>query len=109
MNKLVGSRIRQARKEMGLTQAELADSLGCHPSLVTKMEKGDSSVTLKNLFGLPRALYKPLEHFLGLDMGLSEDEMEWLAIYQSLPEMERRYWRTTLRAWLRERDENVGE
>lgn len=38
------NRIRKAR---GLSQAELADRVGCNQSTISKMEKGDLGVTLE--------------------------------------------------------------
>lgn len=111
MNKEVGRRIRQARKEAGLTQAELGDSLGISGNAVTKLEGGHSALTIENLLGLYRVLHKPFGYFLGInDLYISGEEAEWLEIYRALPGRDRRYWVEALQAWLkRDEVEEIGD
>lgn len=106
--KAIGRRIRQAREDLGLTQADVADELRLTRAAVGKIEKG-SSITLDNLFELEGILMKPVEYFLGLDTELSDDAAEWLAIYNSLSELEKKQWLGMMRAWLRERPDILDD
>jgi transcriptional regulator with XRE-family HTH domain len=86
LGKLAAQRIRDAREEAGLTQAELADALGVTRAAVTSIENGRSTLTLKNLEELPRILHQPLAYFLGIETDLIPDESEFLELYRALPE-----------------------
>ena len=46
----IGSRLRELRKERGLTQAELARQIGIQQSDLSRMEKGEYRVSLDKLF-----------------------------------------------------------
>ncbi len=46
----VGSKIRQLRKERGLTQSELARRIGVQQSDLCRMENGEYKVSLETLF-----------------------------------------------------------
>jgi transcriptional regulator with XRE-family HTH domain len=48
----IGSRLRELRKERGLTQAELARQIGIQQSDLSRMEMGEYRVSLDNLFKL---------------------------------------------------------
>lgn len=100
LERIAAKRIKQAREAKGLTQAELADNLGVTRALVTSLENGRSTLTLKHLEALPQILYKPISYFLGLDSNLSFDEEELLALYRSLPSTgpTRRFARAQLQA-----------
>lgn len=82
---MVPKKIRQARQAAGLTQGELADALGVTRALVTSIENNRSTLTLKHLEMLPDILSRPIEYFLGLDTGLTDDEAELLAWYRATP------------------------
>lgn len=98
---LIGSRIREARKDSGMTQAELGTVLDLTQGMINKIETGQSAITLANLFKLAEVLNRPLAYFLGIDVGgLSAKEGELLAIWRSLPEgMPRQYAENLLRSW----------
>jgi transcriptional regulator with XRE-family HTH domain len=85
LEKIAAKRIKQAREAEGLTQAELADSLGVTRALITSLENGRSTLILKHLEVLPKILHRPISYFLGLDTNLTADEEELLALYRSLP------------------------
>jgi transcriptional regulator with XRE-family HTH domain len=85
-DKFIGSRIKMARKEAGLTQAELGEKIGRTQGIINKMETGDIGATLENLYKLSEALNHPVTFFLGLEVGdLDQDEAEVMDIYRSLP------------------------
>lgn len=85
LENLVPKKIKQARQAAGLTQGELADALGVTRALVTSIENSRSTLTLKHLEMLPDILNRPIEYFLGLDTGLTDDEAELLAWYRAMP------------------------
>jgi len=58
-------RLKQARKEKGLTQVEVANSLGKQQSYVTKCESGERRVDVIELAEFARLYGKPLDYFLG--------------------------------------------
>ena len=60
----VGRRIRRAREEQGLSQAELGDVLGYKPSMVSAFEHGTRRLKLEDLSKLCVALDKEPEYFL---------------------------------------------
>ena len=57
------SRLRQARKEAGLTQAELAQAVSRPQTWISKCELGERRVDFVELEDLAAALGKPLEWF----------------------------------------------
>lgn len=107
LNREVGSRIRKARQDAGLTQAELGDILGISGNAVTKLEGGHSALTIENLLALHRALHKPFSFFLGVsDTELNLIEEELLEVYRAMPERDQRYWLGMLQGWLRELEDD---
>lgn len=64
----IGRRIRSAREEGGLTQAELGDRLGVSHSVISDLERGiPKKVDLFDLEKIGEILGKPLSYFLGQD------------------------------------------
>jgi transcriptional regulator with XRE-family HTH domain len=51
-----GRRLKAARAEAGLTQEQLAEGAGVHPTFISNMERGYSSPTLGTLVRLAAAL-----------------------------------------------------
>jgi len=49
MPEAVAMDIRAARKAAGLTQAQLAQQVGCDQSVISRIEKGKRSVTVEML------------------------------------------------------------
>ena len=83
-------RVREARKEAGLSQAELGDKLGMSRAGYGHLESGTNLMTLEDLFQISRILGRPVEYFLGLDTELTEDEGQLLALYRTAPHDEAR-------------------
>jgi transcriptional regulator with XRE-family HTH domain len=66
----VGSRIRQRRIMMGLTQQQLADLIGVTYQQAHKYERGINRVSAGRLFEIAQVLTVPVGHFYeGLDSG----------------------------------------
>lgn len=64
----VGRRIKEARKEAGLTQAELAERMGVTQSVVSDWERGELQSWRVNSDRLATALSKPRDHFSASDV-----------------------------------------
>jgi len=60
----VGRRIQRAREQAGLSQAELASSIGCTQSALSNYELGKRRIYLTNLEQVARVLKKPLSYFI---------------------------------------------
>ena len=55
-NTCIGTNIRQRRKELGMTQAELAEKLGCQKAAISKIELGAVDVAVSKLPAFAAAL-----------------------------------------------------
>lgn len=53
---LAATNIRKLRKQLGLSQEELADVAGCHRTYVGMVERAEINITLTNLYKLATAL-----------------------------------------------------
>ncbi len=60
----IGTRLQQAREELGITQQELAARLGCTQAALSNYELGRRRLYLANLERIARALGKPLSYFM---------------------------------------------
>jgi DNA-binding XRE family transcriptional regulator len=58
------NRLRQARKDKGMTQVQVASSLGKHQSYVAKCENGERRVDVVELAEFAKLYKKPLDYFL---------------------------------------------
>ena len=61
----IGSRLRELRKNRGLTQAELARQIGIQQSDLSRMEQGTYRVSLDNLFKILAVFDLDLADFFG--------------------------------------------
>ena len=59
-------KIRQLRKERGLTQSEVADELMCDQSLYSKYEREVRSLSLENAIKLARYYGVSLDYLAGM-------------------------------------------
>lgn len=62
---VLGSRIRTARKDAGLSQGQLAQELNTTQSAISLYEAGQRSVGIDMLLNVSRVLNRPLRYFLG--------------------------------------------
>jgi transcriptional regulator with XRE-family HTH domain len=60
----IGSRIQQAREELGLTQEEMAAKLGCTQEALSNYELGKRRLYLSSLEKIAEILGKPLNYFM---------------------------------------------
>lgn len=56
--------LRKARLEAGLTQIELAASIGCSQSDISRIESGQRDITLERLKAIAEALGVPVAQLL---------------------------------------------
>jgi len=75
----IGSRLRELRKERGLTQAELARQIGIQQSDLSRMEKGEYRVSLDNLFKILSVFDLDLADFFGDQSEKTELEQQPLS------------------------------
>ena len=72
VNVLLGKLIKQRRKELHLSQEQLAESAGLHRTYIGQLEQGKKSPTIRTLFLLANTLkIKPSEMVRNLE-GLDE-------------------------------------
>jgi transcriptional regulator with XRE-family HTH domain len=60
----LGDRVRARRKELRLSQGELAGRAGVTASFVSQVERGVTSPSIDSLYKISRALDVPIFHFL---------------------------------------------
>lgn len=90
--RLIGSKIRQLRKERKLTQTELSSRIGIQQSDLSRMEKGEYRVSLDTLFRILSEFQISIGEFFD-DMAresLSDRDLRLIRDFQSLDEDGRR-------------------
>ena len=76
-----GARIRQLRKARGMSQADLADALGCSVQAIYRYENDKRKLTLPLISQLAEIFHAPPASLIPGGDGLSRDEramIEWL-------------------------------
>jgi len=66
----VGKRLRRRRRLLGLTQQQLAESVGIRFQQIQKYECGANRISASRLFELSEALHVPVQYFYD---GLAEE------------------------------------
>ncbi len=61
MSRRTGAEIRRTRKQLGVTQAELAGRLGVTPAYITNVEAGRANLTIGQLANIAAALGAALD------------------------------------------------
>jgi transcriptional regulator with XRE-family HTH domain len=69
----VGKRLRRRRRLLGLTQQQLAESVGIRFQQIQKYECGANRISASRLFELSEALHVPVQYFYD---GLAVHEMQ---------------------------------
>lgn len=97
----LGSRVRQARRQMALTQEELAEKMGISASFLGHIERGSRVASLETLVSLCNVLKVTPEYLLSASLhsfddsmpdGLSEDERAKLNEFLRLAQDTIRNW-----------------
>ena len=60
----IGHRIKTARTQQGLSQADLGDMVGCSNNHISHVETAQTKVSLSMLLKLAHALDKSIDYFL---------------------------------------------
>ncbi len=81
--KLIGQRIREARKEKGMSQEQLSEELDVTTVYISRVERGSSQVNLKRLAQISRVLEKSMEYFIGGTTPTSKNYLD-KELYESL-------------------------
>ncbi len=102
--RLIGSRIREARKERHLTQDNLAEALDVSVGYVSQVERGVTKISLDLLGSLSAILEKDLSYFVSEAGAGSQNYMisELTEELNLLSEENRRIVATTIKAMLEE-------
>jgi XRE family transcriptional regulator, regulator of sulfur utilization len=61
--KLIGEAIRVHRKELELTQEELAELADLNPKYVGEVERGEKIISIEALLRIAEAVKTPIRHF----------------------------------------------
>lgn len=64
VSNILGSRIRQARREARLSQSELADKITAHVTSISDWERGIHEPTVRHMASIARETDKPLDWFM---------------------------------------------
>ena len=67
INKQLGLNLKKYRLEKGLTQENLAEKVGIHPTYVGKLEGGKNNPSTKMLYKITRALGITLSDLFDFD------------------------------------------
>ena len=62
--KLVGNKVKKARREKGITQAKFAEELGVSVSFISQVESGDKKFNLSRISEVSQILEKPVGYFI---------------------------------------------
>jgi len=66
-NNEIASRIREARKKLGITQSELAKAIGTHTNVIWQYENAKRIPTLENGNQIAKVLQIDLNYLLGIN------------------------------------------
>ena len=75
ITKWVGQRIRNYRVRSKLSQEQLAERSGCHPTYIGQVERGEKNATLESIAKIAAALDVPLSQLFEKleDIGLQRE------------------------------------
>ena len=107
---IVGGRIRETRLALGMKQLTLAEKIGVSYQQLQKYEKGQSRLTIGQLWTVATALGVPVSDLIA-DIDFAESDREYvhssreaLELFNRLPASRRRAVLTLMR-----QDENLDE
>ena len=101
--KIIGQRIRNYRTQKGLSQEKPADLVGCHPTYIGQLERGEKNATLESVEKIASAMDISMSELfdkLGksggnniaakcYDLVASKNEAEQKQLYKMLQEMDK--------------------
>jgi transcriptional regulator with XRE-family HTH domain len=74
--KLIGTRIKELRKNRGLSQEELAEKADTSPNYLSRMERGTENPTLEMLVKISRALRVEMWEIFDFGHAMPLDELK---------------------------------
>ncbi|MBR6568432.1 MAG: helix-turn-helix transcriptional regulator [Clostridia bacterium] len=80
--KIVGKRIRNNRTKLGLSQEELAEFAGCHPTYIGQLERGEKNATIETIEKISKSLDVPLSKLFEKLGGSKEERDMALECYE---------------------------
>lgn len=85
---LIGSRIKNRRKQLGISLGELEKRTGITNSALSKIERGLVAVSAENLYAISQALDVSIEWLLtGVEQGFLIQEKPWSHLPVANPEL----------------------
>ena len=86
----IGSRMRRAREDAGLTTTEVARKRGHSPQWLSDIERGEANITFYEAAYLARIYETPIEMFVGPTVAPSSFRIpqsltDWQAMYRGQP------------------------
>ena len=87
--KILGDKVRAARKSKKISQEKLAEFSGLHPTYVSNIENGKVNASIYSYYALAKALEIPLSELLPMstqkvDPKIESDVLELLVLMRSL-------------------------
>jgi transcriptional regulator with XRE-family HTH domain len=64
LRSFIGSKIKERRKELGMSQSDLADLMACEPPLISRYERGVTMPTIEQLIKIAESLVMPLDQLI---------------------------------------------
>ena len=107
MSKEFGSRVRQARKNAGMTQAKLEKKMNLDTTTISRIENGNLSTSFSSMLNFSKVLNVRFEYlicdYLEEKPSISDPlELEILDLLRPLPEHYKRYIRDNIQSLIRE-------
>ena len=121
VRKFLGQRLRELRKQRGLSQEQLGDRSSLSGKFIGEVERGDKSISIDSLYRVSVALEVPLRHLTAVRPGRravvpSEDAEKIVALVSGKhrPVAARRAYEVCERCWgpdksVRDSETSVGE
>ena len=100
----IGKRIQGRRKQMGLTQEQLADKMDVSIQMVSNLERGNKSIRIENLINLSEILNISTDYIL-TGRETTEDMQTLTEQMASLSQKERKMMKLLMDFCLSENDE----
>lgn len=84
INRFIGRKLQEARLRAGLSKKGLAERLGIAKQSYNDYETGGVHFRVEQVEEFARALDRPVEWFLGIDTGLTEEEAQVLHLWRQI-------------------------
>ena len=92
--KFIGSKIKQKRKELNISQEKLGEMIGVDYHLIQRYEKGINKIPFDRLIEISKSLNTTIEYFYIKGQPAPQ-------FIHSNPELEKEMWALLKKRWLR--------